>query len=145
MSLNSLPDESHVVRYASPRFVDDGIVEGGAFIRRSHEPTISLNWLEAFGGLSKDQQLHRIRQLTRIEMRENGRLAELNVGQTRAHMGSQLEGFDFITSPLAATPDHPADPSHAEIVGLPSLGSPEAELLGDMIAECVLAGHPTVT
>ena len=78
-------------------------------------------------------------------MRKSGRLAELNVGATKKHIRSELENLRFIHAPLPATDEHNADPSHSEITGLPPANSPEAELIGDMMAECIKAMHPAVT
>jgi len=40
--------------------------------------------------------------------------------------------------------DFAADPSHSLISGLPAGNTPEAELIGDMIAECVIGAHPAI-
>lgn len=74
-------------------------------------------------------------------MKSSGRLVELNVGVTRERIGQRLDELRFIHKPLNADENYEADPSHSEIMGLPPKDSPEAELIGDMIAECVIAVH----
>lgn len=137
-----LPETDHVVRYASPRLIhEDGELDGSAFRLRPQDIGLSVNWLEYFSGLSKTEQLEKIRQLTRLEMRRNGRLAELNVELTRRHLREVLPSLFFVNRPLAADSQYGADPSHSEIIGLPPDDSPQAGLVGDMIAQCVLNLH----
>ena len=150
MTGNDLPNEHHVVRYVKPTGIrTDGKVNGSEFCLRAHRPDdtgLSVHWLEYFGDLTKTQQLDEVRRLSRVKMRERGRLAELNVGATKQYVRSELESLRFIHTPLNADSDYDeADPSHSEITGLPSGDSPYAELIGDMIAECIKAMHPTVT
>lgn len=71
-----------------------------------------------------------------------GRLVELSVGITKEQVGQILDELRFIPTPLAADENYEADPSHSEIVGLPPKDSPEADMIGDLIAECVIAIHP---
>ena len=145
MTCEDLTDDSHVVRYARPTLVrEDGTVGGEAFQLRRQEAGLSVHWLECFEGLSKSRQLQRVRQLIRLEMRRNGRLAELDVGSTKQYVRDELEGVRFVHLPLTAEDTYAADPSHSEIWGLPPADSPEAELIGDMIAECITAVHPAV-
>jgi len=46
--------------------------------------------------------------------------------------------------PLDADENFEADPSHSEIVGLPPKDSPEADMIGDLIAKYVIEIHPAV-
>ena len=142
---DELPDVSHVVRYAKPTLVrEDGSVGGEAFQLRSGEESLSVNWLECFPGISKSQQVEQVRQRSRLQLRPNGRFAELNVGQTKEHGHGELTDLRFVHDPLPAEGEFEPDPSHSEIAGLPAADSPEAELVGDMIAECVTAVHRSV-
>ncbi len=145
MNESSLPDNAHVVRYARPTTVrEDGRVDGSAFRLRAGDTGLSVNWLECFAELTKVQQLNQVRRLSRIDMRQNGRLAELNVGATKLHAQQLLPSIRFVPAPLPEEGMHEADPSHSEIAGLPLGDSLEAALIGDLIAECVGAVHPAV-
>ena len=145
MNDGDLPDDAHIVHYARPTTVrEDGRVDGSAFRLRSDDAGLSANWLECLAGLAKAQQLNEVRRLSRIEMRPSGRLAELNVGATKLHVREQLPSLRFVHAPLPKEGPYEADPSHSEIVGLPSRDSLEAALIGDMIAECVSAVHPAI-
>ena len=143
MNGGDLSDSDHVVRYA--RFtdiLDDGTLNCSAFQLRTMESGLSVNWLEYFGDRTKSQQLDEIRPLIRLTMKKSGRLAELNVGVTKEYVGHRFDELRFIHTPLDADENYEADPSHSEIIGLPPKDSPEAELIGDLIAECIIAVHP---
>lgn len=145
MSSNDLPDDDHVVRYAKPTSIrTDGKVTGAAFCLRSGETGLSVNWLECYSDHSKDEQLSQVRRLYRLGISKNGRLAELNIGTTKRCVSSELEGIRFVHKPLPEDDTHEADPSHSEVTGLPQGNSPEAELIGDMIAQSITAVHPAV-
>ena len=145
MTGSDLPDTDHVVRYA--RFIDildDGTLNCSAFQLRKAEVGLSVNWLEHFENRTKSQQLDEIRPLIRLTMKRSGRLAELNVGATKEQVDQILAELRFIHMPLDADEKYEADPSHSEILGLPPKDSPEVDMIGDLIAQCVVAIHPAV-
>ncbi len=142
MTAQDLPNEDDVVRYARPSQVRDGVVDGSAFILRDMESGLSVNRLDHFGGVAKERQLDEIRRLIRMNVSLNGRFAELNVGATLRRLSGELSALRFVLSPLAAEDGFEADPSHSEILGLPQRDTPDAELVGDMLAECVQRNHP---
>ena len=143
MTGDVLPDDANVVRYVRPSHTDGEIVDGSAFRLRANETGLSVHWLEIFRDLTKEEQLDEVRRLSRLSMSRNGRLAELSVGETMRLIGDMLDSPRIVHSPLDATEHYEADPSHSEFMGLPDGKSPEAALIGDMIAELVLAVHPT--
>ena len=100
-----------------------------------------MNWLEYFVGQTKRQQLAEIRRVIRLTLGRNGLFAELNVGATREYIGDMLDELRFVHSPLDPEDGFEADPSHSEVLGLPPRDTPEAELIGDMIAERVTEVH----
>ncbi len=148
MTGDNLRDEHHVIRYAKPTSIrTDGKVDGSEFRLRPHRPDdtgLSVNWLEYYRDYNKDEQLAEIRRRSRLKMRKRGRLAELNVGATKQHVNSVLRDLRFIHKPLEAEGEYDADPSHSEIVGLPPGDSEQADLIGDMIAECMVGTHPAL-
>ena len=104
---------------------------------------MSVNWLEAFAP-GKDRQLAEVRRLSRQSVKRNGRYAELNVGVVREKVAEELPTLRIVHDPLGAENDYEADPSHAEITGLPPGDSDEAMMIGDLIAECVITMHPAI-
>ncbi|MDE0508763.1 MAG: hypothetical protein OXI17_09035 [Gammaproteobacteria bacterium] len=147
MKGDDLPDHDHVVRYVKPSMVkEDGTVDGADFQLRPNRPDdsgLSVNWLEVFGS-DHVHQLDEVRRLGRLQLKANGRFAEINVGKVRSEVVQELETLRIVHDPLEAMGGHEADPSHAEITGLPPGDSDQALLIGDLIAECVSATHPAI-
>lgn len=141
---DQIPDDDHVVRYVRPSLVDDETVDGSAFVLRKGEPTLSVNWLEAFGGADQEYQLNEVRRLSRLQLARSGRFAKLNVGETKRHVLECVEetgvavGIGIAAAPLDPTDEFKADPSHAAVTGPPPSDSDEALFIGDLIAECVM-------
>ena len=147
MSTVLLPGEANVVRYASPMRVDDfGNVGATAFTRRMGEDGLSVQWLEALPGQSTSEQLAEARRLSRVELKRDGRFAELNVEVTNQNLARENVTTSFVHSPLHATDQHEADESHSELRGLPPFEEKvRAEIIGNFIAKhCVSATHPAV-
>ena len=144
MTGDQIPDDDHVVRYLKPADVDGTTVNGAAFCLRSGEPGLSVNWLEILHGTDPLSQLDEVRRLFRLQLSRNGRFAKLDVGETKGRVlkGAKEAGISLALGicevPLARTCKHEADPSHAEITGLPSSDSDEAVLVGDLIADCII-------
>ena len=145
MTGEDLPGTNHIVRYVRPGLVleDQAGAAGGAFVLRAEETGVSVHWLEAFSP-DRENQLAEVRERSRLDRRRNGRYAELNIGTMLRHVEEELHTVRVLHDPLDATDADAEDPSHAQIMGLPAGDSPEAELVGDLIAECVTALHPAV-
>jgi hypothetical protein len=143
MTGDNLPDDHHIVRYVKPSLVEGEAVDGSAFLLRPDEPGLSVNWLETFGGNDENHQLSEVRRLFRLHLASNGRFAKLNVGATKRHVSEVVGELGIIEAPRPSTDEFEADPSHAEIIGLPPGESDEAMLVGDLIADCVICPlHP---
>jgi hypothetical protein len=138
-----IEDDHNVVRYLRPTQVDQGVVDGSGFFRvGENEP--SVNWIEAFPG-SLSVRLENVRRVARLTYSPNGHLVQLPVGTTRDFVrrnDPNAVDLRFAEDPLEATEKYLADPSHALIIGMPDHRSPEAALLRDLLAKCVVAIHP---
>ncbi len=145
MKGDDLPADDHIVRYVKPSMVlEGGGLEGSVFCLRatgSDETGLSVNWLEAFSG-KKEHRLNNVRRLFRLRVRPNGRFAELNINTILRVVLEELDTLRIVHNPLEAEGGFEADPSHAEIIGLPPGDSDQAMLVGDLIATCVVAMHP---
>lgn len=147
MTGDPLPNEDHIVRYVKPSSIDEGEVDGSEFRLRPNRPDdtgVSVNWLDYYRDLDKPAQLTEIRRVSRLSRRKNGRYAELNVGAVCEQLANELETLGIVQSPVEAEGELEADPSHSEIVGLPPGNSDQAAMIGDLIAECVIALHPAL-
>jgi hypothetical protein len=147
MKGDDLPAADHIVRYIKPSMIEeDGTANGADFRLRPNRPDetgVSVNWLEAFDA-DKRQQLVEVRRLFRMDVRKTGRFAELNIGSVTEAVAGELATLRVVHDPLDAEGDFEADPSHAEITGLPPGESPEADMIGDLIAQCIIAMHPAI-
>lgn len=137
-----LHDDHHVLRYVSGRLVHDGVVDGGAFMRKRKDiDGLSVNWLERFPGALEDQ-VAGVRRAARLDYGRTASLARLHVGRSisfvQEHHPERLT-LSFVHDPLPAEDKHAADPSHSLITGAPVENAPDADLLGDLIARCVVA------
>lgn len=143
-----LPSTDTIVRYVKPSMVqEDGNPDGSEFRLRSNgsdDTGLSVNWLEIFGN-AKPDQLANVRKVSRLRRKPTGRFAEMNVGTVLQTIGHELHNALIVHDPLPATEEWDADPSHSEFVGLPPQDSDQALLVGDLIAQCVVAMHPAVT
>ncbi len=137
MTSFELPDDTFVVRYAKPSLINDKRINGAVFVLRLGENELSVNWLDFFENCNKEQQLDKVRESSQMYMNKNGLLAEMNVGITKNQLVGELESISFKHKPCDD------DPSHSEVLGLPLSETPEAELIGDMIAQTVTAVYPT--
>lgn len=147
MKGDDLPAGDHIVRYVKPSMIgEDGTANGAEFCLRLNHPDetgLSVNWLEAFHA-HKAHQIAEVRRLCRLTVSVRGRFAELNIGTVREKVAGELTTLRIVHDPLEAEGDFELDPSHAEIIGLPSGDSDAAILIGDMIAECVIDMHPPI-
>ena len=145
MNGDELPNDSHVVRYVKPSLIDDEAVDGSAFVLRDNENGLSVNWLEAFGGSDHQIQLNEVQRVFRLKRSRNGRFAKINVGETKRLVSEGAKEAGLIVdlcmteAPLVRTTEFEADPSHANITGVPLSGGDEAMVVGDLIADCLIA------
>ena len=144
MTGDQIPDDNHVVRYVKPSLVDDETVDGSAFVLRKGETTLSVNWMEAFGGDDQEHQLSEVRRLFRLQLARSGRFAKLNVGETKRHVLECVEEtgvtarIGIAAAPLDPADEFEADPSHAAVTGLPPSDDDKALFIGELIAQCVM-------
>ena len=147
MKRDDLPAGDQIVRYVKPSMIqEDGTADGSDFRLRSSKPDetgLSVNWLEAFEP-GKVHQLNEVRRLCRLRLRPSGRFAEMNVSTVLREVTKELDTLRIVRDPLEAENDFDADPSHAEIIGLPPGDSDQAVLVGDLIADCVIDMHPAI-
>ncbi len=150
MKGDSVPSEHHILRYVGGRHIDrnaDGepvILDSGFIARPRDNNQPSYNWLECLSG-SLREQIRQIRGATRIGYGATARLAQLNVGSVIRGVADGTRDqreVSVIHDPLDAKDGQIADPSHALMTNVPDEDDPEGELVGDLIADCVLRSFP---
>jgi hypothetical protein len=150
MKGDCIVDEDHILRYVGGSHIEtaqDGtpVITGGGFIAKPKDDNKpSYNWLECFTG-ALDDQVQKVRDLARVTYGSKGKLVRLNVGRVRCNIAENTDDNRAITvieDPLDAEDDKPADPSHALMTNVPDENDPQGELVGDLIAQCVLNVFP---
>jgi len=135
---DEVPDAHHVLRYVKPSLIDGESVDGSAFVLRESESGLSVNWLERFEGGNCPDPVAAIRDLARMSLASTGRFARLNVGRTKEYVPADAAeagvsvDLAVVQEPLSAEHGFDADPSHAEIRGLPDHGEDAAMVVGDL-------------
>ena len=144
----SVADEHHVLRYVRPSSIaGDGTINGSEFRLRPDRPDdvgVSVSWMECFDP-PQANQVSEVRRRTRLTLRRTGCFARLNVGRVRSHVRTAVGSrISVVHDPLPVAGAFVADPAHSLLTGLPTGDSPEAEALGDLIAECIGERFPAV-
>ncbi len=81
---DDIPNSDHVVRYCSPRNVQNEQVLSSAFKGKKGEGYLSVNWLEYFNGdMDSSQRLQGVRDCIQLDIRPNGRFAKISVGDAK--------------------------------------------------------------
>ena len=147
MTPRTIQDSDNLVRYVGQLMFRNGVLDGAAFHLRPGEEGLSVNLLDAAGGLAKAEQVAAVRRSIHLHVGRNSRFAELNAGEIRERLAAALPGLRIVHRPAAASARFPwPDPSHSEIRGLPPprTDSQQRRLIGDMLAQCVSRLHPAI-
>ena len=144
---DSIPDNDAVIRYAGGSRVNEYGIDGVAFQLRSQdmkeaEPGLSCNWLDYFSGMSPEAQVECVRGVIHLNPGRDAVYAELNARETLDAIFGQAPQARFAYKPKPAEGKFPDDLSHCGLLGLPSYGTHEAELVGDKIAKIVRRTYP---
>lgn len=150
MSNEVIPNADHLIRYVGGRFVDQGeegspVIDGAGFLARPKKENNrpSFNWLEKFAG-DDAERLDSIRGVSRLIYGATAKLVKLNVGSAKTEVFEHASNHEIevISDPLMEEGGFPADPSHALMTNIPDLNDPYGDLIGDILARCILEIFP---
>ncbi len=145
MTATELPDRDNVVRHVGgSKLRVDGTVDGEAFRLSATESGLSVNWIEFFGTSDRAVALDEIRRQIHRRLGTNSVFAELNVQALKALLNAAGLHPSIVHDPLPSNAQYGEDQSHSEVLGLPPHHSPDAAMIGDMIADLVAAQYPAV-
>ena len=147
MTPRTIQDSDNLVRYIGYRMFRNGVLDGAAFHLRPGEEGLSVNLLDAAGGLTRAEQVAAVQRSIHLTVGRNARFAELNAGQIRQRLAGALPGLRIVHRPAQPSARFPwPDPSHSEIRGLPPprTDSQQHRLMGDLLARCVRRLHPAL-
>lgn len=138
MKGDKVPDQDHVARYCPfSKLSPDGQIQATAFMLRSDEERLSVNWLEFLECSSRDNEIIEIRKIYSQKFRRVGaqaKIAVLNVGEIRENVLKKTQNgrnLEVLHEPLEN------DPSHTEIYNL----RPDEELIAELILETICESH----
>lgn len=131
-----IPDSDHVARYCNPATVENSEILATAFMVRSSDEHLSVNWLEELKRPDRASQICDLQELyaRKLRVRAAARIAILNVGAVRAKVEQETPNRRL----LRVLHDPEADdPSHSGIYDIPY----DDEIVAELIALVVLEKH----
>ncbi len=122
MTGDEIPDGDNVTRLCSfTQLNEEGWPEAAAFVLKTNEPYLSVNWLESLRIENRaDQIIEVLRVLaTKRKVAASAKLALFNVGEAKAAVLAGTEDRLEISFRHEPEDGNPSDPSHAGIYSLP--------------------------
>ena len=132
MSGAEIDDVNNLARLCSPSRVIDGKPNGEAFRPRKIDNYLSVNWIEYFRDIERDEQIEEIRRAfisKDFDLKENAKFAVVNVGDVREYVRQNSQDSRALRV-YREEDDDPQDPSHSGIHGY----SWDDILIADLIA-----------
>ena len=133
--MEHLDPKHHVSRYCGGSHIEDGHVDGAAFMLRPGKD-LSVNWLEYFGRPSRADNVDEVRQVfisKDFTLGATALFAVLKVDTVLRHVEGALG-----RSLTAVHQPEEDDPSHASLQGY----THEDDMIADLIAEVILETYP---
>jgi hypothetical protein len=137
MKGDMIPDQNHIARFCRSMQVSDGQIQASAFMLRTNEDSLSVNWLEFLNCSNRESEICRIREIysNKLKVRASAKIAILNVGEVRKKVMTESpdsRNIEVRHNPLID------DPSHSGIYNLKK----DNELIAELILETVLESYP---
>lgn len=132
MKGDTIPDDDHIARLCMPKHVPDGQIQATAFLLRSDEDGLSVNWLEFLDCSSRESEIDEIRRTykAKLDIKPGAKIAVLNVGEVREKV---LTGSDDNRNLAVLHNPEINDQSHSEIYNLRN----DNEWIAELILETV--------
>ena len=135
-----LPDGDHIARLCPPKTTPNGIITGAAFLLKTNEDGLSVNWLEFLKCSCREDEIKEVREIysRKLHVKKASRIAVLNVGITCNTVFEQSPDNRRIV--VYHQPDLPDDPSHSEVLNLRD----DDELIAELIQRTVQENYPAI-
>lgn len=132
MKGDTIPDDDHIARLCMPKHVPDGQIQATAFLLRSDEDGLSVNWLEFLDCSSRESEIDEIRRTykAKLDIKPGAKIAVLNVGEVREKV---LTGSKDNRNLAVLHNPEINDQSHSEIYNLRN----DNEWIAELILETV--------
>ena len=140
MKGDKLPDPNHITRFCRPMQAPEGQIQATAFMLRSDDKYLSVNWLEYLNCSSRDHEINEIRNIysEKFNVGARAKIAVLNVGEVREKVLTESpdkRNIEVLHEPIE---NDVYDPSHSGIYNLKQ----DDELIAELILETVHEVHP---
>ena len=140
MKGDQIPDPDHIARFCRPGQVADEQIQATAFMLRSNEEYLSVNWLEYLNCSNRDHEINEIRNVysAKLNIGARAKIAVLNVGEVCERVLKESENrrnLEVLHDPIE---DDLYDPSHSGIYNL----TQDDELIAELILETVHEAYP---
>ena len=127
-----IPDNDHIARLCLHSKIDNGQIQATAFMLRSTEDFLSVNWLESLKCSNRESELAQIREIysKTFTVKPRAKIAVLNVGKVRKKVltdSLDSRNLKVLHEPLDD------DPSHSGIYNL----KPDNEVIAELILETI--------
>jgi len=140
MKGDQIPDPDHIARFCRPMQAPDGQIQATAFMLRSDEEYLSVNWLEYLNCSSRDQEINEARNIysKKFTVGARAKIVVLNVGEVREKVLTESpdkRNIEVLHEPIE---NDVYEPSHSGIYNLKQ----DNELIAELILETVHEVHP---
>lgn len=137
MKGDKIPGKHHIARYCKPTQAPDGQIQATAFMLKTGEESISVNWLELLSHSGREGEIAELRRIYSAKLRigASAQIAVLNVGEVCNKV--LTESPDSRSLKILHDPSK-NDPSHSGMYNLKN----DDEYIAELILETVLETYP---
>lgn len=134
MKGDKIPDQNHIARYCKSTQVSDGQIQATAFMLRTGEESLSVNWLEFLNCSNRGSEIIEIRKIysKKLSVGLHAKIAVLNVGEVRKKVLEESPDRRKLEVLHDPAPEM-NDPSRSRIYNLKQ----DDELIAELILETV--------
>jgi hypothetical protein len=138
MKGDKIPDSDNIARFCRPMQAPEGEIQATAFMLRTDEESLSVNWLEFLKCSDRENEIREIQRIysETLSVSMNARIAILNVGEMRNIV--RTESPDNRNIEVLHDPIPDGDQSHSGIYNL----KPDNELIAELIVEVIRENLP---
>jgi len=138
MKGDTIPDQHHVARFCDNKHIDGGFIQATAFMLRSGEESLSVNWLEFLNCSCRESEIDELRKTysRKLKLGMKAKIAVLTVGEVREKM--LRESTDRRNLKVLHDPET-NDPSRS---GIYNLRHDDEIIIAELILETVQETYP---
>jgi hypothetical protein len=136
MKGDTIPDQNHIARFCKPMQAPEGQIQPTAFMLRTGENSLSVNWLEFLKCSNRENEINEIRTIySKFQVGARAKIAILNVGEVRKKVLTEspdARNLEVLHAPFID------DLSHSGIYNLKQ----DDDLIAEIILETVKESYP---